>query len=105
MTMTRESITLPVELARELTQLSVGDTSQGWTVVAIEEGEARRWVRGMRLIVSHDSDGLPYEAYYDEGLTEYQETRPWEDEGEAKFEPVERRTRTVEIVEYVTPDS
>lgn len=102
---TREAVTLPLDLARELTQLSAGDTSQGWTVVAIEEGEARRWVRGMRLIVSHDSDGQLFAAYYDEGLTEYQETRPWEGESAAKFEPVERRTRTVEIVEYVTPDS
>ncbi|MEU9888642.1 hypothetical protein [Sphaerisporangium sp. NPDC051011] len=32
-----------------------------------------------------------------------QETRPWEDESAAKLDPVERRTRTIEVVEYVKP--
>lgn len=94
-------ITIPADLARELAYNGVGDAAEGFTVVAIEEGEARRWTRTMRLIVSRDSDGALFAGYYQEGLTEQQETEPWEFATEAKFQPVERRTRMIERVEYV----
>lgn len=105
MTMTtREPITLPLDLARKLVLFGTGRTVDGWTVVDIEEGDSGRWTRHMRLIVRRDSDGQLFASDYQVGLTEYQETEPWEYEGEAKFEPVERRPRMVEVVEYVPPE-
>ena len=97
-----ESITLSAEDARELVYNGVGEAFDGWTVVAIEEGEASRWVQSMRLIVRRDSDGQLFAGHFRKGLTEQQETEPWDGRQTATFQPVERRTRMVEIVEYVT---
>ncbi len=94
-------ITLDAEVARELVYNGVGDSGEGFTVVAIEEGETYRWTRSMRLIVSRDSDGQLFAARYEQGLTEQQMTEPWEYARTARFEPVVKRTRMVEVVEYV----
>ena len=99
------SITLPVDFARELLEWGPGDGDDGWTVVAIEEGGSGRWTCRTRLIVQRDADGQLFDSWFREGLTESQECQPWDGEQTVTFEPVERRTRLVEVVEYVAPTS
>jgi len=88
--------------ARELAYTSVGESYAGWTVVANEEVDHGRWESHHRLIVRNEA-GEHFAAWYSKGLTEYQDTRPWEYETEARFEPVQRRVKVVEQVEWVKP--
>lgn len=95
-------VELDVKVARDLAELGVGRSIDGWTVVDDEEGEARRWVVGHTLIIRNEA-GEHFAGYYDVGLTEVQETEPWE--RVAKFVPVERRVSVVRSVGWVTPSA
>ncbi|MFF4779430.1 hypothetical protein ACFY05_42105 [Microtetraspora fusca] len=99
----RTAAELPVSLARELAYSNLGDTIDGWTVVENEQTDARRWVSVHSLVIRNEA-GEHYAGWYSRGLTEYQDTRPWEDETVARFDPVVPRTRLVEVTEYVPAD-
>ena len=92
-------VTMPGDLARELVD-EPGWTLDGWTVAANERVSASRWVSRHRLVI-HDGEGNHYAADYRQGLSETQETRPWEDDDTVTFHRVERRTRMVEVVDYL----
>ena len=96
-----EKITLPAQLARDLLEAGIGCTIDGWTVVADQEEGHARWEAIRSLIIRRDSDGLFFAGDYRQGLTEYQDTQPWEYETEATFGHVVPVTR----VEYVTPEA
>jgi hypothetical protein len=95
-----ESVTLSVEDARELAWTSPGDSYAGWTVAAKERLGDSRWESNHRLVI-RDASGRHYAGHYTVGLTESQDTRPWEYETEAVFSPVIAQIRTVEITEYL----
>lgn len=99
--MTADRITLPADLAREILYSGVGQTYEGWTFVADTHVDKTRWTEYRRIVVRRDSDGQHYAADYQQGLTENQDTEPWEGRKTAVFErvvPVERI-----VVDYVTP--
>lgn len=98
-----EPVTLTAETARALARSGVGARDiGGWTVVADIEGDSGRWTQFHQLVI-RDDDGRHYAAFYERGLTEYQDIAPWEDESWARFEPVQRRVKVVENVEWVKP--
>lgn len=97
-----EPVVLDRHTARQLAYTSVGKTFNEWTVVANEEGDHGRWESHHRLVIRNEA-GEHFAAWYSKGLTEYQDTRPWEEESEAVFEPVQRRVKVVEQVEWVKP--
>lgn len=97
-----EPVELSAELARELADSDVGDAVEGWTVVVNEYVEKQRWESVHRMIIRNEA-GEHYLDTYTRGLTERQDTRPWEYEGVASFEPVECRARVVRSLEWVTP--
>ena len=47
---------------------------EGFTVVATEEGDQRRWVQEMRTIARRDSDGKLFAQCWERGLTENQDS-------------------------------
>lgn len=96
-------VTLPVGDARELTYLGVGQGFDGWTVVADDEVDHSRWESHHQLVI-RDADGRHYAAPYSQGLTEYQDTRPWEDQKTVTFHPVVPRSRVAVAVEWVAPE-
>lgn len=60
-----------------------------------------RWESYHSVVFVAPDDGKTYSVGYSEGLTEYQDQRPWEDEGEnVTCTLVEKTTRTVEITEW-----
>jgi hypothetical protein len=61
----------------------------GLTIEADEHIGERRWVSEHFLVVK-DRDGKLWAATYDRGLTEYQDTEPFEDEAEVGFYEVEK---------------
>ena len=81
-----EPVELPADLARELVY-NPGDTMDGWTVVAIEYVESRRWQSVHRLVI-HNEAGEHFASTFRQGLTEEQETQPFEDETTVIFAPV-----------------
>lgn len=93
------TITLSLDVASKLSWGGEGDDCDGWTVVRNERIDERRWVSVHELVI--ERDGVFYAATYEEGLTEHQDTRPWEGEKDAVFHRVEKRTRMVEVVDYV----
>lgn len=95
--------TLPAEDARELAYLGVGQGFDGWTVVADDEVDHSRWESHHQLVI-RDADGRHYAAPYSQGLTEYQDTRPWEDQKTVTFHPVAPRSKVVHVVEWVAPE-
>lgn len=95
-------VELPVELARELAYCSVGHAIDGWTVVENEQFGTSRWESLHSLVIRNEA-GEHYVDTYRRGLTEYQDTRPWECEKVACFEPVERRAKVVRSFEWVKP--
>jgi hypothetical protein len=95
-------VELPAEVARELAYEKAGRTFEGWTVVENEQTGSDRWMSHYDLVI-RNADGEHFSAWYQKGLTEYQDVRPWEGEKTARFEPVERRMRVVRVVEWVPP--
>lgn len=79
---------LAPEVARELTYID-RDDELGLTVVAREHIEDRRWVSRNRLVVQ-DREGKFWAAFYEQGLTEMQETQPFEYHAGVEFHEVEK---------------
>ncbi|MGI5488826.1 hypothetical protein [Microtetraspora malaysiensis] len=48
-----------------------------------------------------DPDGNFYGGHYQRGLTEYQDTRPWDLKTAVECEPCQARTRMVEVTDYI----
>jgi len=61
----------------------------GLEVVLNEQTGSRRWVSEHVLVVK-DANGDYWETTYEQGLTECQDTRPFEDVSEVEFYRVER---------------
>lgn len=62
------------------------------TEIYREQTGSGRWLSYNELVFKAPDDGLTWACYYDEGLTESQETKPWEYEKEitlTKVEPYE----------------
>ncbi|GAA0970017.1 hypothetical protein GCM10009555_018190 [Acrocarpospora macrocephala] len=95
-------VELDAETARELTYDGHGATIDGWTVVAQVETGRSRWTSHHRLVIRNET-GEHFAATFRRGLTEMQETQPWEDEQVAKFTPVAPRAKVVRTVEWVKP--
>lgn len=91
-----ETITLPADLARELTHAGVGQTRQGWTIVSDEHIENDDETEARRLVIRHDTTGQYYAGRYEDGkyIEPWEHTRP-------DFTPVVP-VLTV-VTSYVTP--
>lgn len=97
-----EPITLPASDARELIGMKFGEEAfDGWIPVADEHLGKRRWVECRRLII-RDEGGYHFAAEYERGLSETQDTGPWEYDETVTFAPVVVRKRMVEVTEYVS---
>ncbi|SFK91796.1 hypothetical protein SAMN05216275_14121 [Streptosporangium canum] len=96
-----EGVDLDVDVARELAYTSIGKTFEGWTVVEREDIDTSRWESHHWLVIRSEA-GEHFGATYSKGLTEYQDTRPWECDTIACFEPIARQTRVVQVHEWVT---
>ena len=82
------TLKLPREQAQDLVW-DEADPEDGLTVELNEQVGSGRWTSIHRLIV-RDRDGRFWETGYTKGLTEYQDTRPFEDETEVSFREVEK---------------
>lgn len=82
-----EPVELPAALARELAYEDAGSTIDGWTVVANEYIEKQRW-ESLHWLVIRNEAGEHFADTYRKGLTESQDTGPYENETKAKFTPV-----------------
>ncbi len=95
------ALTLSAEDARELTY--GGDFSDmGLTIECQRQIDKSRWESIHELVV-RDSDGKFWRTTYRRGLTEMQESRPFEDETEVVFVLVEKVP--VEAWEYQPVES
>ncbi|MFC4014693.1 hypothetical protein ACFOY2_46235 [Nonomuraea purpurea] len=65
-------------------------------------GRHTRWESHHSLIIRNEA-GEHFQGHYRQGLTEYQDTKPWEYEKTARFDPVVRRARVVRVHDWVTP--
>lgn len=80
----------------------------GLEVVLNEQTGSRRWVSVHQLVVK-DADGRFWATTYECGLTEYQDTSPFEDETEVEFHQVEKvrleayEYRPLKTIDLVTP--
>lgn len=71
------TMTIPADRASELCYMHSGNEVDGWTWVAEEEGEDRRWSRS-NMVVIKDPDGGLWAFDYEEGLTENRDNEyPW----------------------------
>jgi hypothetical protein len=96
------TIELPKNLAQDLAWEMVGsqfeDLGHTFKVLVNEQIDSRRWVAVCVLVVKIDDKF--YKATYEKGLTEYQDSCPFEYDGDMiSFERVYPRPKTV--VEYV----
>lgn len=89
-----EPVELPAELARELAYGDAGRTIDGWTVVANDYIESSRWA-SLHWLVIHNEAGQHFAETYRRGLTEEQETRPFDDGTTATFTPVAPQHKVV----------
>lgn len=80
-------VELPADLACELAFESPGGSFNGWTVVANDFVESQRW-ESLHLLVIRNEAGEHFADTYRKGLTEQQDTRPYEYETKATFAPV-----------------
>jgi hypothetical protein len=98
-----DPVTLTGDLARDLANgTAVGDELDSWTVVANTLDYTSRWDSHHTLII-RNAVGEHFAGDYTRGLTEQQDYGAWEYDTHATFRPVERRTRVVQSVEWVTP--
>lgn len=98
--MMAKGVVLEAELARELTWTGIGKTLEGWTIVSNTEEGHSRWESIHTLVIRNEA-GECFAADYRQGLTESQDTKPWEYEKTATFKQVLPKTETVEVVSYV----
>lgn len=87
-------VKLPADLARDLAYGDPGDSAEGYTVVANEHIDKRRWESVHRLVIRNER-GEHFMDTYRRGLTEYQDSGPYEGEGQATFVPVEPHFKAV----------
>lgn len=80
-------VNLPADLARDLAYGDPGDSVEGYTVVANEHIDTRRWESVHRLVIRNER-GEHFMDTYRRGLTEYQDNGPYEGERQATFTPV-----------------
>lgn len=95
-----KGVVLEAETARELAWLNAGGTHEGWTVVSNEEIDHARW-ESIHTLVIRNEDGEHFAADYRQGLTESQDTKPWEYDKTVTFKQVFPKTETVEVTSYV----
>lgn len=95
------TLTLPGELARKLASYAAHESADGFIVVSNEYVESDRW-HSHHLLVISTSDGYLFGAVYERGLTEMQDTQPWEYEESVRFTAYEARMRMV--TDYVPTD-
>ena len=79
---------MSAEDARELTY-GGNFSAEGLTVESDEQTGTCRW-ESIHQIVVKDRDGKFWAATYRRGLTEYQDSRPFEDGAEVAFREVEK---------------
>lgn len=97
-----EPVVLSADLAGELAGSYTGDTLDGWTVVANEWVENQRWESVHRLVIRNEA-GEHFADTYSRGLTESQDTGPYEYAKTATFQPVQRRVSVVRSVTWASP--
>lgn len=95
-----KGVVLEAEDARELACGEAGDEHEGWTVVSNEEIDHARWESIHELVIESEI-GEYFSANYSQGLTESQETKPWEYEKTVTFTQVFPKVETVEVTQYV----
>lgn len=100
-----EPIYLSEELARDLAYVIGPGSLDGFTVEANRAtGDSGRWMEYWELVIQPIDRTGPlhncYRATYETGLTEYQQTRPFEGRGQVVFRPVRRTERQITVVEY-----
>ena len=96
---------MTLQLTREQAQSLAWDEADpewGLTVELNEQIDSRRWVSVHRLVI-RDKDGKFWAATYDQGLTEYQDSRPFEDQAEVEFCEVEKLPVTSYEYQLITP--
>jgi hypothetical protein len=81
-------LTITPEQARELAW-GIANPELGLAIELNEQIDTRSWVSVHRLIVK-DTGGIYWAATYEQGLTEYQDIKPFEDMTEVVFEAVEK---------------
>jgi hypothetical protein len=74
----KQQITLSREQAQEMAWLDRGDTAGGYVIAENRQVEERRWVSVHELVIRQVSTGSFYRAFYERGLTEYQDTEPFD---------------------------
>lgn len=76
--------TITADQADEILDASYGEPGEivdGFTFIATIEGDQRRWMQGITIVVS-DSEDVFWGLDYDRGLTENQENHyPWQGYG------------------------
>lgn len=92
------NLQLETAIARELAESSAGETNYGFIVVDNRPtGNEGRWVAEYELIIRYYGQRIHFMAHYDVGLTENQETIPFENDGPfVEFQEVEK----VEVTTY-----
>ena len=98
--------TITADQADEILDASYGrpgETVDGFTYVTTIEGDQRRWVQGVTIVVS-DADGAFWGLEYDRGLTENQDScYPWRDyASRTDVELTRLYPHTITRVEYRT---
>lgn len=94
-TVASEPVKLPADLARDLACCGPDDDPiDGWTVVANEYLESHRW-ESLHELVIRNGDGQHFMDTYRQGLTERQDTGPYEYEKTATFTPVVPKFKVV----------
>lgn len=60
----------------------------GYRLLAVQDVDSGRWESYHLLVIQRFDDGALFGADFRRGLTEQQETQPFEDEDEVTFKPV-----------------
>jgi hypothetical protein len=87
------------ELANNLRWADPKIDVEGYIKIEDNWIEDRRWVQARELII-RDSEMKYWRSCYEIGLTEYQDTEPWEDSDKAEFRQVVQRA----VVTFVYED-
>lgn len=77
----------------------VTDDFEGFEVETERQTSEGRWLSYHEVIVKRESDGKFFKSNYSRGLTEYQDTYPY-DEDKPEFIEVFPEKKTIEIVVY-----
>jgi hypothetical protein len=97
-----EFIYLSAETARELALSLPGAILDGRVVIENRAtGDSGRWMEYWELVITvPEGKGNFYRATYEQGLTEYQETSPFEEYEKVQFKKVARTEKTITVVKY-----